>query len=174
MSGRLSYRCDAAADGGWNMAADELLAEGLPEGGVRMRLYGWSEPTLSLGAFQRIDEARGVAAIAGMPLVRRPSGGGAIVHGSDLTYAAAVPRDHPLGGRPQAFYTAFHAALVELLAELGVAARLSAAVGGPDSFFCFDRRAEGDVVVAATGGSPAADDSKVLGSAQRRLAEAMR
>jgi hypothetical protein len=75
VSGRLSYRCDAAADGGWNMAADELLAEGLPDGGVHMRFYGWSEPTLSLGAFQRHADLAAAALPPGVPVVRRPSGG---------------------------------------------------------------------------------------------------
>jgi len=165
---------DDPADGPTNMAADECLAEeAVARGGPVVRLYGWTATTVSLGAFQRIADARAEPAISGVAVVRRPSGGGAIVHGSDLTYAAAVPRDHPLGGRPQAFYTAFHAALVELLADLGVAARLSEAAGGPDSFFCFDRRAEGDVVVARTTGPPAACDAKVLGSAQRRLAAAV-
>ncbi|MFM7109176.1 MAG: biotin/lipoate A/B protein ligase family protein [Planctomycetaceae bacterium] len=168
---------DGPADGPANMAADECLAdEAVAAGGPVVRLYGWTATTVSLGAFQPVAAARAEPAIAGAALVRRPSGGGAIVHGSDLTYAAAVPRTHPLAGRPQALYTAFHAALVEVLAGLGVAARMCAAGepaarGGPDAFFCFDRRAEGDVVVRGSG--PAAGDAKILGSAQRRLAAAV-
>lgn len=167
---------DGPADGPTNMAADECLGdEAVARGGPVVRVYGWATTTVSLGGFQRIAEAHAEPAIAGTALVRRPSGGGAIVHGSDLTYAAAVPRDHPLGGRPQAFYTAFHAALVDVLAELGIVARMSPAnapaPGGADAFFCFDRRAEGDVVVVAPGKGPA--DAKILGSAQRRLAAAV-
>lgn len=169
---------DGPADGPTNMAADECLgAEAAARGGLVVRVYGWTTTTVSLGGFQRIAEARAEPAITGAALVRRPSGGGAIVHGSDLTYAAAVPRDHPLGGRPQALYTAFHAALVDVLAELGIVAGLcpaaaaAAAPGGADAFFCFDRRAEGDVVVAAPAAGPAA--AKILGSAQRRLATAV-
>ena len=45
--------------------------------------------------------------------------------------------------------------------------------GGADSFFCFDRRADGDVVAARPGRGPADDDPKILGSAQRRLAAAV-
>lgn len=170
---------DDAADGPANMAADECLAEeALARGGLVVRLYGWSLPTVSLGAFQPIAEARGVPDIVGAALVRRPSGGGAIVHGSDLTYAAAVPKTHPLGGRPQDLYDAFHQALVDELAEMGIAARMcpagmAAIRGGPASFFCFDRRAVGDVVVARSGAGPAVDDPKILGSAQRRLAGAV-
>lgn len=175
MSGRLSYRCDAAADGGWNMAADELLAEGLPEGGVRMRFYGWSEPTLSLGAFQRHADLVGASLSPRLPVVRRPSGGGAILHGSDLTYAIAVGRSHPWGASAQRLYDGVHAAAVEVLRAMGLPAAMVAegdpivgdgdrspgrGVPGPETpFLCFDRRSPGDVIV---------DGCKVLGSAQRR------
>ncbi len=170
---------DGATDGPTNMAADECLAaEAIARGGPVVRLYGWTATTVSLGAFQRVADARAEPSIAGAALVRRPSGGGAIVHGSDVTYAAAVPKHHPLGGRPQAFYTAFHAALVEVLGDLGVAARMwppggHAERGDADPFFCFDRRAEGDVVVSRPGGMPTGGDAKILGSAQRRLAAAV-
>lgn len=168
---------DGPAEACLNMAADEALAaESLRHGGPVVRFYGWTPTSVSLGAFQRLADARQVAAIAGVPVVRRPSGGGAIVHGSDLTYAAAVPRDHPWGGRPEVFYDAFHVAFVAELAHRGLAVRLhEPAPGAPpdaaaDRFFCFDRRARGDVVLAVGTGSPAAADPKILGSAQRRHA----
>jgi lipoate-protein ligase A len=170
---------DARADGPTNMAADECLAaEAIARGGPVVRIYGWTETTVSLGAFQRVADARAEPSIAGASLIRRPSGGGAIVHGSDVTYAAAVPKHHPLGGSPQAFYTVFHAALVETLRDLGVAARMwpTTTPSGrhrAESFFCFDRRAEGDVVAARPGRGPADDDPKIMGSAQRRLAAAV-
>lgn len=167
---------DADADGGHNMAADECLAlEAGRRGGMLVRIYGWRSAAVSLGCFQRIDEARAVAEIAGLPLVRRPSGGGAIVHGSDLTYAAAVPRGHPWAASPQRLYDALHGAMVAVLAEFGLAARLCpggvdrvARPAEEDSFFCFDRRSAGDIVVETRGPRPT--DAKVMGSAQRRLA----
>jgi lipoate-protein ligase A len=166
---------DEPADAFTNMAADELLAaEADRRGCLVVRLYGWEPASVSLGAFQEIAAARELEAIAGVPLVRRPSGGGALVHGSDLTYAAAVPRRHPWGETAQAFYDAFHAALVEELRERGVAARqhrsTDAAAARAERLLCFDRRAEGDVVVAPPGAPAAADDPKIMGSAQRRLA----
>ena len=183
---------DDAADGPTNMAADECLAaEAERRGGLLMRFYGWSETTVSLGGFQKIDDARQIDAIRGVPLVRRPSGGGAIVHGSDLTYAAAVPKSHPWGASPQAFYDALHGAMVTVLADHGIRAWPYPA-GGPNPvnrtatireaepvvgdarsshdsslFFCFDRRATGDLVKA---GAVAGTLSKIMGSAQRRLA----
>lgn len=166
---------DDPAEACLNMAADEALAaESLRHGGPVVRFYGWMPTSVSLGAFQRLADARQVAAITGTPLVRRPSGGGAIVHGSDLTYAAAVPKGHPWGGHPQAFYDAFHVALVAELVHRGLAARRHepGVGGGADGelFFCFDRRAVGDVVVARSGAPHGEADPKVLGSAQRRLA----
>jgi lipoate-protein ligase A len=174
---------DDPADAFTNMAADEVLAaEADRRGGLVVRFYGWSPASVSLGAFQEIAAARELQAIAGLPLVRRPSGGGALVHGSDLTYAAAVPRRHPWGETAQVFYDAVHAALVDELRDRGVAARLHRTSDGPGpadgGFLCFDRRAAGDVVVGEPGGGAAADapkivGSKILGSAQRRSAGAI-
>ena len=178
---------DGEADGPTNMAADECLAaEAERRGSLVLRFYGWSETTISLGGFQKIEDARQVEAIRGVPLVRRPSGGGAIVHGSDLTYAAAVPKSHPWGASPQVFYGALHGGMVEVLAELGIRAWLYsedgpaavsrrerglAAADRPSHdesrFFCFDRRADGDLVMA---GPEEGSSSKIMGSAQRRLA----
>ena len=176
---------DPPADGATNMALDEALAsEAIRLDRVLVRISTWSEPTLSLGAFQAIGEARALAALEGLPIVRRPSGGGAILHGSDVTLTVAVPRAHPCGGSPQRLYDTVHAALVAELAARGIAAGLSAGestgarleAGGPTAggpraggdFLCFDRRATGDVVVPVADGRGNAD-AKVLGSAQRRL-----
>ena len=179
---------DDAADGPTNMATDECLAaEAERRGGLLLRFYGWSEATVSLGGFQKIDDARRIGAIRGVSLVRRPSGGGAIVHGSDLTYAAAVPKNHAWGASPQVFYDALHGAMVEALADHGIRAwqhpadASAPATGRPvepavaddrrshdeSQFFCFDRRAAGDLIMA---GPVHAGTSKIMGSAQRRLA----
>jgi lipoate-protein ligase A len=163
---------DEPAGGPENMAADEVLAAEAAEAGRPLvRLYGWAEPTVSLGGFQRLADARACEPLAAVKLVRRPSGGGAILHGSDLTYAVAVPREHRWGHDPQVLYDAFHEALVEELRSRGAAAARhpgrDRASGDEDRLLCFDRRARGDVVIA----SPAAADDghKILGSAQRRL-----
>ena len=60
-------------------------------GEVLVRLSTWARPTVSLGAFQRLADARACPAFAGMPIVRRPSGGGAIVHDREITYSLALP-----------------------------------------------------------------------------------
>ncbi|MFO0424603.1 MAG: biotin/lipoate A/B protein ligase family protein [Planctomycetia bacterium] len=175
--------CDDPADGPTNMAADEVLAgESLRRGALLVRLYGWETTTISLGAFQKHEDALAAAEIEGLPLVRRPSGGGAIVHGSDLTYAAAVPKTHPWGSSPQALYDALHEALVRSLAGCGVDATLwrpsqpVSVHANDESFFCFDRRASGDVIFRpahtaepASSAAQAGRGHKIMGSAQRRL-----
>jgi len=171
---------DNPADGPTNMAADECLAaEAEQRGCLLLRVYGWTETTVSLGAFQKIEDARRIPEIDGVPLVRRPSGGGAILHGSDLTYAAAVPKSHPWGASPQTLYDALHGGMVAVLSRHGIQAwpyADSAPAGtvppGHDDqpFFCFDRRAAGDLLMAGPGSGPA---SKIMGSAQRRLAGAV-
>ena len=172
-AGVLPVWWDDAADGPTNMAADELLAEEAERcGGLVIRLYAWSEPTVSLGAFQPIAEAESSTAIAGLPIVRRPSGGGALVHGTDLTYAAAVPKSHPWGGSPQALYDAMHGAMVAVLGMLGFDARLHVpSTDDPpaDALLCFARRSPGDVVVRRPGRPAGPLDPKVMGRAQRRL-----
>lgn len=169
----LSVWWDAPADGPTNMALDEALAdEACRRGAVLVRVSTWARPEVSLGAFQRFADARACAALSGLPISRRPSGGGAIVHGSDVTLAIAVPRGHGLAASAQALYDTAHRAMVEALAGRGVPARLWSGTGPgadpPDGpLLCFDRRSTGDVVVDAA--APGRRDHKILGSAQRRL-----
>lgn len=169
----LSVWWDAPADGPTNMALDEALAdEACRRGAVLVRVSTWARPEVSLGAFQRCADARACADLGGLPISRRPSGGGAIVHGSDVTLAIAVPRGHPLAASAQALYDTSHRAMVEALVERGVPARRWSGTGPgadpPDGpLLCFDRRSTGDVVVDAVG--PGRRDHKILGSAQRRL-----
>ena len=160
------------------MAVDSRLAEqAVDRGTLLLRIYGWQSSALSLGAFQSLAEAEASTAVGGLPLVRRPSGGGAIVHGTDLTYAAAVPRTHPWGATPQLLYDALHGAMVEVLRERGLDCRLWRPQGGPAAdpaeaaLLCFDRRSSGDVVIDR----PDADrrGQKLMGSAQRRLQAAV-
>src|SRR5688500_9559950 len=83
---------DPPASGAWNMAVDEALLESAATGSVAtLRFYEWHEPTLSLGYFQPAADREQHAASRACPLVRRASGGGAIVHDRELTYSLAWP-----------------------------------------------------------------------------------
>ena len=155
---------DDPSPGDWNMAVDEALLERAAEAGsTSLRLYQWSEPTLSLGYFQLLADRARHAASRDCPLVRRSSGGGAILHDRELTYSLALPSGQRLARNAEELYLAAHAALIEALATLGVAAGINRAASGleqeEEPFLCFQRRAVGDVLVAG---------AKIAGSAQRR------
>ncbi len=100
------------------MAVDEaLLAQAaVGELGPVLRFYQWSPATLSLGYFQRYVERARHPASAHCDVVRRASGGGAILHDRELTYSLVLPAGHPLAARPEPLYCAVHQALIEVLA----------------------------------------------------------
>lgn len=157
----------ASADGPRNMAVDHWMLEaaGAGPGRALLRTYGWSVPTLSLGYFQAIAEAESDPRWADVPLVRRSTGGGAIWHHRELTYAVAIPASHPLAERPGALYEAVRWAFATLLEDRGVAAVSRGEPAGRDGesrpFLCFRDRSMNDVV---------AGGAKLVGSAQRRRA----
>ena len=156
---------DPPASGAANMAADEALLNAAAEGRAAGRWYRWSEPTVSLGHFQK-GAAFDPAGLPDLPRVRRLSGGGAIVHHFEWTYALAVPRGHRLARSPETFYEAVHGDLIAALAAAGVEARLRGAGdrGADARTLCFLRADPRDVVVTDAAGVV----RKVVGSAQRR------
>ena len=166
------YLVDPPRDGPTNMGIDEALLLSASAGVATFRFYGWSEPTLSLGYFQGHADRQSHGASLTCPLVRRHSGGGAILHDRELTYSLAIPlADERRDTQP--FVTAVHESLVSLLRGAGVDASLAtgreAVPDGPRDgdgrpFLCFQRRAAGDVLVRDEAGG----EYKVLGSAQRR------
>jgi len=146
---------------GWlHMGIDAALLERACEGERWLRLYAW-EPTLSFGrhepAARRYDrhaiEARAI------PVVRRPTGGRAVWHASELTYAVAAPAAG-LGSLREA-YQHVHLVLRDALRRLGAPAELAAARGSPpvDGGACFAGSAGGEVEVHGR---------KIVGSAQLR------
>ncbi|HLM68541.1 MAG TPA: hypothetical protein VK358_13475, partial [Longimicrobium sp.] len=92
------------APGAWNMAVDEALAQSVRAGEPPvLRVYRWSPPCLSLGRNQPSggydrDEIRR----RGLDVVRRPTGGRAVLHHRELTYSVAAA-EGVLGGPRQAY-----------------------------------------------------------------------
>ncbi len=170
----------SVADGPHNMAADEVLLRSAAAG-PSLRFYGWSEPTLSLGYFQPHARRLEDPLLAELPFVRRPSGGGALVHHHELTYCLAVAtgrqaRSASAGTAPSLALRAcrsvaagqeggpwlrMHAVIAAALAEFGVEARPHAPPREErfSGFLCFQELSAGDLLVGA---------AKVAGSAQRR------
>ena len=170
-------------DGLTNMATDlALLDHARRTGEATLRLYAWARPTLSLGRHER---GRGVFDLralreSGIDLVRRPTGGRALLHDHEVTYAVAAPT---AAGTLGETYRAVNALLLAALRSLGVrvdeAARTSRGARGgegvraddaghhpasvtplrPDGAPCFAEPSAGELVV---------DGAKLVGSAQWR------
>lgn len=155
---------DPPANGAWNMAVDEalLLSNDFP--GLTLRFYEWQEPTLSLGYFQSLADRSQHSASQECNVVRRASGGGAILHDRELTYSLVAPVTQRFGDSAAQLYDLAHQSLCEVLSNWNIAADLCAPVPiatlrSEEPFLCFQRRSAGDVLLSA---------HKICGSAQRR------
>lgn len=151
------------------MARDEALLEAAcADGAARLRFYSWMEPTLSLGYFQPYAHRHRHAASTECAVVRRPSGGGAIVHDRELTYCLVLPPRHALSDQSLLLYRTVHQALADTLRAAGIPAALRTDPSGrarrDAPFLCFLRHAEADVTL---------DGRKIAGSAQRRRRRAV-
>src|SRR5260370_880413 len=156
----------AAADGPTNMAADEAVLETASERGVAaLRFYTWSEPTVSLGYFQSAAGREQVGELAGLPWVRRSTGGAAIVHHHELTYALALPPGKEWTSAEHWICRMHHILQVEL-AVRGV--KSHAVICGEEqklgAVVCFLHQTPGDLLI---------NGSKVAGSAQRKMRGAL-
>ena len=150
----LAVRRDAAEQMDADLAClDEVAAGAAPV----LRLYTWAGPALSLGRFQpESDVDRDACRARGVEVVRRPTGGRALLHGADLTYAVALPRPPGAAGHVDALYRTLAGALIAGLAQLGVTATIGSD-RGPAGPVCF---------AAAQGADLRVGDRKLCGSAQ--------
>ncbi len=162
-----------AQGGSDNMATDEAILEAVGRGAAlpTLRLYRWDPPCLSLGYAQKIrDVDRQALQQAGWTLVRRPTGGRAILHTDELTYAVIAPADEPrLAGGVLESYRRLGAALIAALERLQVPARTeekhSLPPGSnPHGPVCFEVPADWEITV---------DGKKLIGSAQTRRKKAV-
>lgn len=160
------------SDAAWNMALDEAILIQVGEGlsPPTVRFYGWTRPTLSLGYFQRArrdvdeDEIRR----RGYALVRRMTGGRAVLHDRELTYSIIVPADHDLAkASVSESYRLISRGLREGFRALGLVAEIVSLddeherekFKSPGSAACFDSPSRHELVV---------EGRKIAGSAQVR------
>ncbi|MGE5801117.1 MAG: biotin/lipoate A/B protein ligase family protein [Gemmatimonadota bacterium] len=140
------------------MKTDEaLLEEVLRSGRAFLRLYRWDPATLSIGRNQHV-------VYEGVPVVRRPTGGAAVWHDDEVTYAVAAPI--AIFGSLRRAYREIHARLASALRTLGVDARLADAPAVRPSdrpAACFAAPAGGEILVGGR---------KLVGSAQVRKRDA--
>lgn len=154
---------DDALAGPENMARDHALAVCLKAGEGVLRLYRWAPPTVSFG---RNEPAAGIYSLEraereGLAYVRRPTGGRAVLHHQELTYALCFPVGL-FGGLKKA-YRVINKGLLVGLQKLGAAVQLAADTGPslpPDAGPCFRQPAEGEVTALGR---------KLIGSAQVKM-----
>ncbi|MDE2846079.1 MAG: biotin/lipoate A/B protein ligase family protein [Gemmatimonadota bacterium] len=170
--------CSAA----YNMAVDEALLDTCRRAASRrdpsrrdgsrgdaemmaLRIYSWCPPAVSIGYGQEAEKEVdfGQCERYGIDLVRRITGGRAVLHDQELTYSLVAPASHPaLGGRSGVMLRTVSEALVETLKHFDIPAELAmegrCGSGGNDDV-CFTATGRYEITVAGR---------KLAGSAQRR------
>lgn len=150
----------------FNMHFDEMLVQRLMEGSGRptVRVYRWKPWAISIGHHQKISDIDVLLCKRhGIDVVRRPTGGRAILHAEELTYSVVMPADRK---GTQQVYNDISAALVEGLREFGVGVSLQRSqpdfarmYKSPSSIPCFSSSARYEIEW---------NGRKLVGSAQRR------
>lgn len=145
------------------MALDEaLMLRAAASGEWVLRVYSWSQPTISLGRNQTARDRYDLEAIRarGFAVVRRPTGGRAILHHREITYSVTAPVDD--AGDLRQSYSRINALLVDALRRMGVYVQVAMPrerAIAPGLTPCFDMPSAGELVVG---------DHKLAGSAQWR------
>ena len=156
----------AQYSGAENMAIDEAILQALadnPSSPPALRFYGWNPPTLSLGYAQRYAKEVDAEACRknGIEIVRRPTGGRAILHQYELTYSVIAPEaDEHVQGTVMESYLKISQALLHGFRALGIPAEMAQGdLGRAASAACFDAPSWYELVVGGR---------KLVGSAQVR------
>ncbi len=150
-----------------NMALDEAIASRVLEGASppTLRFYGWKTPSITIGAFQKLSEINmDYCRDMGIPVVRRPTGGRAILHGADLTYSFSSQNIPPFfsesllktyGYIAQAFLKGFR----EMGFDVELKTRRERGQVLTGSALCFQSVSYGEITLKG---------KKLIGSAQKR------
>ena len=157
--------------GARNLATDEAVSEHVRDGASppTLRFYTWRPAALSLGYGQPLAVVDAdLACRHGIDLVRRPTGGQAILHNDELTYAVMLPREHPLAaGGVLASYERLSTGFERGFASLGLDARQGdwqPAASNGAGLLCFASPSTHEL---------SANGVKLMGSAQTRLGGAL-
>jgi lipoate-protein ligase A len=161
---------DPPGQGAWNMAVDESLLEHVGSGGSppTLRLYAWQPACLSLGyaqPFEDVDTAR--LGELNWDVVRRPTGGRAILHTDELTYSITTPLVEPrVAGTVLESYNRLAGALLAAVKSLGVPVEVKEHAAGQNNQgqgpVCFEVPSAYEITVGG---------KKLIGSAQARRRE---
>lgn len=146
-----------AHDAAMNMAIDEALLHGVTSrGSSLLRVYGWSRPSISIGYFQEFPSDYE----DDYDIVRRPTGGGLVWHGKDLTFTFVAPAGSEWYRRSaNESYRALHERIARALQKSGIECSLQAGKSTSEMGPCFQLPVAHDIMVGA---------KKITGGAQRR------
>ncbi len=150
----------------YNMGLDEAIAVMVRKGSSppTLRFYGWDRPSVSIGSFQKVSDIDfGYCLTRGMPVVRRPTGGRAILHGDELTYSFSSKNEgFFLGGLLDSYRhlsRAFTAAFRAMGLEITVKSERESGRNLSRSALCFKSTSYGEISLKGR---------KLVGSAQKR------
>lgn len=154
-----------------NMRVDAALLADCGQGRIppTVRLYGWSEPSITIGYSQNAEAELNLQLCRdlGVPVVRRPTGGRALLHGNELTYAVVAPVSiAPFNQGLKATFAAISEALLAGLQELGIHGEVNVSkqqLGAARTPACFASLNHCEITV---------DGKKLIGSAQKRTSQA--
>lgn len=155
------------ADGCTNMAVDEAIMNcySKEESKPTLRIYGWNPPAVSLGYFQKIDKAVNIDACKelGIDVVRRLTGGRAVLHEHEITYLIVIGEDYP--GMPESVVQSYRFLCRGLIEGLRLAGADVSMESGKKNLretatqACFDSPSTYEIVC---------NGKKLVGSAQAR------
>jgi len=156
----------------YNMALDEAIAIEVRRGSAppTLRLYGWARPSLTLGCFQKVSDINSeFCRSQDIPVVRRPTGGRAILHGDELTYSFSAKTDKgPFSYGLLDSYKRISMAFSLALKTIGVLSKpkkkMEKGKALNKSPLCFQSSSYGEILV---------DNKKLAGSAQKRWSDGL-
>lgn len=135
-----------ARSGAENMAVDQWLLEGLGDTAL-LRYYTWSEPTVTLGYFESLADAKRDFPSEELTYVRRWTGGGIVDHRVDVTYSLFFPKGHPVEQmRGNQSYEMIHALLADSMQKSGVECKLTLEEENAGARSCFVHPVPYDIV----------------------------
>lgn len=159
------FLSDPPMSAAMNMAIDEAIACSFHETKIpTLRLYTWASPALSIGSFQMMSADWSSSLQDNkIPIVRRITGGRALLHDQEITYSIVADTNHPLflGGIKKTYY-AVAAGLLTGLSRLGVSAEIFVPrkkTPAEQNPFCMTSLSWYEIAVSG---------KKLIGSAQKR------
>lgn len=164
----LSWRLinSGPADAAFNMALDESIAQSVRSSTQppTLRIYGWIRQSVSIGAFQKIsDISIEYCRAKKIPIVRRPTGGRAILHGDELTYSFSALTEGPFSQNLLSTYKIIGKAFFLAFQYCGLNVQMRSTRNSGENLTknpaCFSASSLGEICI---------DQIKIIGSAQKR------